>query len=147
MFPVSRSLFHCLIATQDGEPLLTPEIRERLWPRFDEIARFRNFKVVASGGGTDHVHLLLSLSTDVSISRAVRILKGESAFWINQTFTAGPQFRWQRGYGAFSIGVAALAETCAYIRNQGQHRVGTFRDELMSFVQAHGLPFDEKALD
>lgn len=147
MFPLSRSLFHCLFATRDGEPLLTPEIRERLWPYFDEIARTRSFKVVASGGGNDHVHLLLSLSSAISISKAVQILKGESSFWINHTFPAGPQFRWQKGYGAFSIGIAALEETCAYIRNEGQHRAGTYRDELMTFLQAHGLRFDDKALD
>jgi REP element-mobilizing transposase RayT len=146
MFPLNRSLFHCLFATKDCEPLLTPEISERLWPHFDEIARGRGFKVVASGGGDDHVHLLLSLPSTMPIAKAVQILKA-SSIWINQTFTAGPQFRWQQGYGAFSIGIATLRETCAYIRNQGEHRAGTYRDELLAFLQAHGLPFDDRALN
>jgi REP element-mobilizing transposase RayT len=147
MFPLTRSLFHCLFATRDGEPLLTPEIRDRLGPHFDEIARSRNFKVLASGGGNDHLHLLLSLSPAMSLTKAVQILKGESALWINQTFATAPKFRWQEGYGAFSIGIAALKETCAYIRNEGKHRVGTYRDELMAYVQAHALPFDDRALE
>ena len=147
MFPLSRSLFHCLFATKDGEPSLTPEIRERLWPYFDEIAHKHGMKVVASGGGDDHVHLLLSLPAAMSISKAVQVLKAGSSVWINGTFPARRRFLWQQGYGAFSIGIAALDETYAYIRNQGQHRAGTYRDELITFLQAHGLPFDDTALD
>jgi putative transposase len=49
---------------------------------------------------------------------------------------------------AFSIGISGIEETCAYIRAQEEHhRTGTYREEVVAFLQRHGLPFDDAVLD
>jgi REP element-mobilizing transposase RayT len=123
--------------------VLTPAIRERLWPYLGGIARENGMKTLAVGGVADHVHVLLSLPGTMSISKAMQLLKGNSSKWIHETFPALRSFAWQEGYGAFSIGVSGIDETRAYIRDQEEHhRTRTFREEVIMFLQRHGLPFD-----
>ena len=57
--------------------MLTPEIRERLWPYLGGIARENGMKALAIGGVADHVHVLLSLPATMSLSKAMQLLKGQ----------------------------------------------------------------------
>jgi REP element-mobilizing transposase RayT len=148
MHSFSSSLHHCVFATTRREPLLTPGIRERLWPYLGGIAREKGMKGLAVGGVADHVHLLLSLPATISVSKAMQLLKGNSSKWIHETFPAIRRFSWQEGYGAFSIGISGIDETCAYIRGQEEHhRTRTYREEVITFLQRHGLHFDGGMLD
>ena len=147
MHSFTSSLHHCIFATKAREPILTPQIRERLWPYLGGIARENGMKALAIGGVADHVHLLLSLSATTSVSKAMQLLKGNSSKWVHETFPHLRRFGWQEGYGAFSIGVSEIDKTRAYIRRQEEHhRTKTFREEVMMFLQRHALPFDERML-
>ena len=97
-------------------------------------------KTLATGGVADHVHILLSLPATMPLAKAMQLLKGNSSKWIHDTFPALASFAWQEGYGAFSIGVSGVEETCAYIRNQeAHHRTRTFREEVASMLARHGF--------
>jgi putative transposase len=147
MHSFTSSLHHCVFATKDREPWLTPDIRERLWPYLGGIARENDMKTLAIGGVADHVHVLLSLSATMSVSKAIQLLKGNSSKWIHETFPRLRSFAWQEGYGAFSIGVSGIEETCLYISNQEEHhRTRTYREEVITFLERHRLPFDDAML-
>jgi hypothetical protein len=84
----------------------------------------------------------------MSVSKAMQLLKGNSSKWIHETLPDLGTFAWQEGYGAFSIGISGIEETCLYIRGQEEHhRTRTFREEVTTFLQRHGMPFDERMLD
>jgi REP element-mobilizing transposase RayT len=105
-------------------------------------------KAMAVGGVADHVHILLSLPATLSLSKAMQLLKGNSSKWIHETFSTLHQFSWQEGYGGFSIGISGVDETCAYIRDQEEHhRTRTYREEVITFLQRHGLHFDDAMLE
>jgi putative transposase len=148
MHSFSSSLHHCVFATKEREPLLTPEIRERLWPYLGGIARENGMKALAIGGVADHVHILLSVPATISVSKAMQLLKGNSSKWIHESFPVLRQFSWQEGYGAFSIGISGIEDTCAYIRSQEEHhRTKTYREEVIMFLKRHGFPFDEAMIE
>jgi REP element-mobilizing transposase RayT len=148
MHSFSSSLHHCVFATKDREPLLIPRLRERLWPYLGGIARENGMKTLALGGVADHVHVLLSLPSTISVAKAMQLLKGNSSKWIHETFPELRSFAWQEGYGAFSIGVSGIAETCAYIRNQEEHhRTRTYQEEVIMFLQRHGLAFEDGMIE
>lgn len=148
MHSFSSSLFHCVFTTKGREPCLTREIRERLWRYLGGIARENGMKAWAIGGVADHVHVLVSLPATMPLSKAMQLLKGNSSKWIHETLPAFRQFAWQEGYGAFSIGVSGIEETAAYIRDQEEHhRTRTYREEVITFPQRHGLHFDDDMLD
>ena len=148
MHSFSSSLHHCVFATKGREPVLIPQLRERLWPYLGGIARENGMKVLAIGGAADHAHVLISLPATMSVAKAMQLLKGNSSKWIHETFPALRSFAWQEGYGAFGIGVSGIEEACAYIRNQKEHhRTRTYREEVIMFLQRHGLPFDDAMLE
>lgn len=142
------SLHHCVFATRNREPLLTPDIRDRLWPYLGGIARQNGIRALAIGGVADHVHILLGMPASMSISKATQLLKGNSSKWIHETFSALRAFAWQEGYASFSISISGIEETRAYIRNQEEHhRIRTYREEVIAFLQRHGMPFDDAMID
>jgi putative transposase len=148
MHSFSSSLHHCVFATKRREPLLAREVRERLWPYLGGIARENGMKAMAVGGVAGHVHILLSLPATLSVSKAMQLLKGNSSKWIHETFSTLHHFSWQEGYGAFSIGISGVDETCAYIRDQEEHhRTRTYREEVITFLQRHALHFDDAMLE
>jgi REP element-mobilizing transposase RayT len=64
------SWFHCVFSTKERRPLITPSLRERLWPFLGGIARQNHMKAVEIGGVADHVHILLSLPATFSVAKA-----------------------------------------------------------------------------
>jgi len=115
------SYFHCIFSTKERHRLITPELRERLWPFMSGIARQNKMKAVEIGGVEDHVHLLLSLPSTLPVSKALQLIKGGSSKWIHETFPEHRLFAWQEEYGAFTVSVSQLDKTIAYIKGQKEH--------------------------
>ena len=148
MHSFTSILIHCVWSTKNREPILSSEIRNRLWPYLGGIARENKMKALAIGGTADHVHVLVSLPATFSVATALQLLKGNSSKWMHETFPKLHSLEWQQGYGAFSIGVSAVDATVAYIRNQAEHhRKRSVRDEFVTMLQRHGLDYDERMLD
>jgi putative transposase len=150
MHSFNSCLMHCVFSTSERRPFLTPAICKRLWPYLGGIARENSMKALAIGGVSDHVHLLLSLPTTMSVSKAMQLLKGNSSKWLRETFPElrSQGFAWQEGFGSFSIGVSGVEDTVRYIQQQEEHhRKRSFREELEVFLQKHGCNYDEKMLE
>ncbi|MCX6979314.1 MAG: IS200/IS605 family transposase [Verrucomicrobia bacterium] len=142
MHSFNSCLMHCVFSVKERRPLLTPEIRERLWAYLGGIARDNGMKALAIGGVADHVHVLVSLPATLAVSKAMQLLKGNSSKWLRETFPELRRdgFAWQEGFGAFSIGVSGVKDTVEYIRTQeAHHRQRSFREEVEAFLKKHGF--------
>ena len=138
---------HVVFRTKNNDPWLTADVCEKLYPYLGGIARDGKLKALAIGGVTDHIHLLLSLPADVSISQAMQLLKAASSRWIHETYPNLARFGWQEGYGAFSIGISQIDDTKAYIAGQVQHhKQKTFMDEYAAFLNKHGIAYENRYL-
>ena len=80
------SYFHCVFSTKERRLLITPALRERLWPFLGGIARQNEMKAIEIGGVEDHVHLLLSLPATMAVAKAMQLIKGGSSKWVHETF-------------------------------------------------------------
>lgn len=95
------------------------------------------------GGTENHVHLLLSLSADLSLAKAMQLIKGASSRWMNETHTK--HFDGQEGYGAFTVGISQKADTIAYIESQAEHhRKRSFEEEFIAFLKKHKVEYDPR---
>ena len=141
------SYFHCVFSTKDRRRLITPELRDRLWPFLGGIAQQNKMKAVEVGGVEDHVHILLSLPSTMAVSKALQLIKGGSSKWIHETFPEHRLFAWQQEYGAFSVSVSQLDKTIEYIKGQaGHHRKMTFQEEFLALLKKHRIEYDERYL-
>jgi REP element-mobilizing transposase RayT len=138
---------HYVFSTKNRAPLIAGNFKDRLWAFMGGIARENRMKALCVGGIADHVHLLVSVPTTLSISKGIQLIKGGSSTWVHETFPEMQNFAWQEGYGAFSVGVSHLDETIAYIKNQEEHhRHKSFQGEYLAFLKKHGIEYDEKHL-
>ena len=141
------SYFHCVFSTKERHPMIPPELRDRLWPFLGGIARQNQMKAIEVGGRPDHVHLLLSLPSTLSIAKALQLIKGGSSKWVHDTFPEHRCFRWQVKYGAFGVSVSQLDKTIQYIKRQEEHhRKMTFQEEFVALLKKHLIDYEERYL-
>ena len=139
--------FHLIFSTKHRAPLLVGDVPQRLYAYIGGILRDEKGMLMAAGGMPDHVHLLVSLGRESSMSDAVRQIKGSSSRWITDTFPDLGGFAWQVGYAAFSVSYSKIDSVKHYLAIQAEHhQTVTFQDELRAFLQKHDLAFDEQYL-
>jgi putative transposase len=142
---LSSILIHLVFSTKNREPFITSAIETELHPYMAKIFRELKSPSLTIDGTSDHVHILFSLGRVIKVADLVEEVKTESSKWIKTKGREFRNFRWQRGYGAFSIGQSNVAALKRYIRNQKQHhRRVTFQDEYRKFLKAYGIEYDER---
>jgi len=138
------SFYHCVFSTRERRPLIPSEVQPRLWNFMGGIARDCGCRSLKIGGMEDHVHLLLTLPPTVALADTMREIKHGSSRWMHQELHL-PQFGWQEGYGAFSIGLRQINRTIAYIEDQpAHHRRRDFQTEFLAFLKMHRIEFDPR---
>ena len=138
-------LIHYIFSTKNRERIITEKFQERLHPYLGGIARENNMRALAIGGVEDHVHLLVSLPPTLAVAKAIQLIKGGSSKWVHDTFPNLNKFKWQEGYGAFSVSVSKVENTIAYILEQKEHhRKKTFQEEYITFLRKHNVEYDQR---
>jgi putative transposase len=143
----SNLLYHVIFSTKNRESLITPAVREDLYSYIAGILRRQDGLPLEIGGMPDHLHLVIRIDPDVSVSDIVRLVKANSSKWANERPAGVGRFAWQRGYGAFTVSFSQLDAVRQYVRTQEEHhRVKTFQEEFVEFLKRHGIEFDERYL-
>ena len=137
---------HYIFSTKYRQNQILPEHEKRLWSYIIGIGDNKGIPVVAVGGISDHLHILVSLPTTVTVAKAVKEIKGCSSKWMNDTFyTSTREFRWQSGYGAFCVCKSRLDNVVRYIHNQKKHHEKmTFKEEFLRFLNKYEIEYDAR---
>jgi putative transposase len=107
--------------TWDRFSLITPDIERRLYRNIESEARGMGCSVLALNGTSDHVHLVTSFPATVTIADVVKQVKGVSSHFVNETLQPEAQFKWQGGYGAFTVSRWDLPKIIRYVKRQKEH--------------------------
>ena len=93
-------------------------------------AAMKGILLLIVNGYLDHIHVLIRLKPDQNPAEIVRLLKGESSWWINKNQLTNERFAWQDGYYAASVNEWGVERVTRYIENQEQHhQKKSFEDE------------------
>jgi REP element-mobilizing transposase RayT len=139
--------YHVTFSTKNRERWITPDLEPRLWAYLGGIARDNGIVPLKIGGIEDHVHLVLGVPPTLAPSKMVQLLKGGSSKWIHDAFPVLRGFRWQDGYGAFTVSKSNLPEVITYVETQREHhRSKTFQEEFRALLDRHGIEYDERYL-
>jgi REP element-mobilizing transposase RayT len=134
---------HLVWATKNRKPWLDPEWRPRLFACAAAVLERRNGKLLCAGGTRDHIHLYLEPPSTLALSELVSSIKTTTSKWIHDTFPHRHEFKWQHGYGAFSVTPFEDSQIREYIRNQEtHHREHRFTREYLSLLDRHGVIHD-----
>jgi putative transposase len=117
---------HFVWATHRRLPLITPALEVELYQVLTDQAQSLECQVLALGGVSDHVHLVVSVPSKHAPFEIAKQLKGASSAWVrqhirpNQPISAEP-FGWQDNYACFSLSRTHLKQAIYYVTHQKQH--------------------------
>ncbi len=147
MSTYTQIYYHIVFSTRQRDPVLHESARESLFRYTWGIIKERNCHLYRVNGTSDHLHILTSLHSTVSLANLVKDIKGGLSYWIkaNRVF---PDFdRWQNGYGAFTHSRRDKDRLINYIKNQEEHhKEVSFVDEFRALLLEAGVEFSEKQL-
>jgi len=139
----SSNRIHLVFSTKDREKRISETLQVKLWPYMAGIARNHGFEAIKVGGVDDHTHAFLLLPPTIAMAKAVQILKSCSSKWINDTGTAGKNFAWQEGYGAFSVSASQTDAVIKYIENQRAHHAKrSYEEEFLELLRKYEIAYD-----
>jgi len=131
---------HAVWGTKNREPVLEKGILESVCNHIKENGKLKGFFIECVNGYSDHLHCLMLLNADISISKQMQLIKGESSFWINKNKIVKGHFEWADEYFASSVSEDKLDIARAYILNQQEHhKKVTFKDEYEKFLKHFGF--------
>jgi putative transposase len=111
--------YHVVFSTQLRRRTIKETWIERLHAYLGAIVRGQGGSAVV-GGVEDHVHMLIGLKPTHRLSDVMREVKHESSRWVHESIQE-PDFRWQKGYPAFTVSPLACEKVKQYIANQRAH--------------------------
>lgn len=138
-----------VFSVKGRQNFLTDKIRPDLFMYISGILKNIDLFPLAVNGYKDHVHLFFELKPDVSISKAMEIVKTNSSKWINKNGFMLSRFEWQRGYGSFSYSRSQRDSVIQYIMKQEEHHFvpqNTFRKEYLEMLEKFEIDYDPRFL-
>lgn len=143
----TKIYIHAVFAVKGRQSLVSSAWKEELYKYICGIVNGKKQKVYAINGMPDHIHILLSIKPDVSLSDLIKDIKANSSRWINDRNFVKGAFRWQEGFGAFSVSESALDKVIGYIQRQEEHHAKkSFQAEYIEFLERYQIEFDKKYL-
>jgi putative transposase len=130
-----RIWIHAVWGTKNHDPLINDSIRVQIFKHIKENAKSKDMYINFINGTHDHVHCLLTLNADYSVSKTINLIKGESSHWVNKQSLINQKFEWSDEYFAASVSESRVPYVLQYIKNQQEHhRTMTFEEEYQKFI-------------
>ena len=120
---IHRLMYHIVWIPKYRKRVLGGEVAERLKELFFQCAEVNKWRIDELNIQPDHVHLIIQLRQDISVSRAVQFLKGGSSKVIREEFPELEEFLWGdnfwgEGYFAETVGYCNIEKIREYVKNQ-----------------------------
>jgi putative transposase len=143
---LAKIIIHLIFSTKNRVPFLTiNSIRNEMHRYLGGTLKRLQCPVLTIGGTSDHVHILFSLNRQESIARVVQEIKRESSKWIKTKDLKFRKFKWQTGYGAFSVSQSQIIRIKKYISNQEvHHKSKRYEEEYIAFLDKYEIPYDAR---
>lgn len=136
---------HAVFSVKHRSALIEKSWSSKLFAVIGNLINESGSKTMIVNGTEDHVHCLIQMKPDTSISDVMKISKSKSSKWINENDFLKTRFEWQAGFGAFSCSQHEVAQVRHYIKNQEEHhRKFSFREEYLRCLKENNVDYDER---
>jgi len=138
-----RVYIHIVFTTKNRTSYLnSSELRKNVFQHIKQNAAEKGIWIDCINGWQDHVHCIISLNKEQSISRVMQLIKGESSFWINKNKLTKHKFIWQDDYWVVGVSESHLPVLRKYIHNQeAHHKSKSFTDEVTALMEKYGWSY------
>jgi putative transposase len=138
--PHIKIWIHLIWSTKNRERIISKELKPKLLEHIRENAKSKKIFIDFINCVEDHIHLIISLGNDQTISKLVQLVKGETSNWVNKNKLVQGHFQWQDEYIAISISESIIDKVRDYIKNQEEHhRKKSFAEEYDEFISKYSF--------
>lgn len=135
-----KIMIHLIWSTKNREAVIRNELKDALLHHIKENSIQKGIFIDTFNCVTDHIHMLVSLGSEQTVSKIVQLIKGESSHWLNEQHILRGKFEWQNDYFAASVSESMLDKVREYISNQeDHHRIKSFAEEYDEFMNKYGF--------
>ncbi len=125
-------------STKNRSKLISKEIKPILLDHIKENAKEKEIYIDTINCVQDHIHVIISLGRDQTISKITQLIKGESSNWMNKQKISKIKFEWQDEYIGVSVSHSMIDKVRNYINNQEEHhRTKSFLEEYNEFIKKY----------
>ena len=134
---------HCVWSTKYREHTITKAFRPVLLEHIRKQAKEKGIYLDYINAHLDHVHALINIGREQTISDIMKLLKGESSYWVNKMKVMNGKFYWQDDYFAVSISESHVERVRNYIKSQDvHHKKRTWNEEVGLFLEKYNFQKD-----
>ena len=133
-----RCQYHIVFAPKYRRQEIYGQIRVDIGKILRKLCEQKNVEIIEAELCPDHIHMLVSIPPNISVSSFVGYLKGKSSLMIfdrhaNLKYKYGKRHFWCRGYNVDTVGrnKRAIAE---YISNQLQEDIAGDQISLKEYI-------------
>jgi REP element-mobilizing transposase RayT len=119
--PYTSIWIHCVWTTKYNKCIITNKSRPVILTHILENAKKKEILLDCINAYQNHVHALIVLRNNDSLSDIMHLIKGESSHWINKMKLFPYRFAWQDDYYAVSVSPSNINKVRNYIKNQENH--------------------------
>lgn len=137
--PYTDILIHAVWGTKSRYPFLQSRILPLLLHHIVPNTKSKGIKIIRVNGSVDHLHFLYRLDKEMTVSKTIQLIKGESSFWVNKEKLTQKKFEWADEYFAISVSPSGLENVIRYIDHQQKHhKQHTFEEEYEALLKSIG---------
>lgn len=130
--------YHIVFAPKYRRMVIYGEIKADIGKILRQLCQQKNVEIIEAEACPDHIHMLVSIPPNLSVSQFMGYLKGKSSLMIfdrhaNLKYKYGNRHFWCRGYYVDTVGrnEKKIAE---YVRNQLQEDIAEDRIDFKEYV-------------
>ena len=144
---LSKLYVHIIFHVKNNQILIRSEEEKELYAYIGGIIKQNDSYPIKINGMENHIHVLSTLSKNLSLAKLVEEIKKNSSRWIKTKNHYYEHFAWQGGYAGFSVSQSKVATVANYIEQQKEHHQNfSFKDEYLKFLQEYAVNFDKNYL-
>ncbi len=138
--PYTKVMIHFIWSTKNRKRIISKELKPLLLAHIKENSIAKGIFIDSLNCVQDHIHLLISLGTEQTISKIAMLIKGESSFWVNKQKLIKEKFEWQDEYIGLSVSGPGINKVRQYIADQERHhQKKTYTQEYEEFLSVYEL--------
>ena len=142
---LAKILIHVVFSTKERYPYLQSDLRPELHAYSATVLKGLESPAILVNSVDDHMHLLCHLSKNHAVCDLIQKVKTSTSKWLKTKGGVLAKFRWQNGYGVFSVSPSQVDPVRKYIEDQEiHHRKVSFQDEFRGLLSRHDLQLDER---
>lgn len=125
----ASTILHIVLAVREGSLSTSVEFHRNFRGFLEDFCFLENSQLVELSVLSDHIHLLMRIRKESSVSSVLHNLKSKSENWLRSELDS--KFLWSSGYSAFQVEQKNISEIATFVVNQSQfHQSVSYKDEL-----------------